>query len=180
MPVRDDRLQSTVPGLFVAGETTGIGGAAVALTEGRLAACHVAADLGRGDARQLATTIRSLAGQRRRQRRFGALVNVAFAPLPGLDHLATAATPVCRCEEVLADELRTLAARGMRSLDELKTASRVGQGPCQGRTCGPLAARILAQGTGLGAEDIPGFSVRPPVKPVPLAALATPMRETQP
>ena len=171
-PVLDEQLQTTVAGLYAVGETGGIGGAAVAMTEGRLAALHVAAGLGRGDARRLAAQIRHLAARRRSQRRFGRLINTLFAPQPGLDALTTDATPICRCEEVLAGELRAAAGQGVQSLDELKTRTRVGQGNCQGRTCGPLAARILAAKTGLGPAGIAGFHVRPPLKPLPLGVLA--------
>jgi len=89
-----------------------------------------------------------------------------------LDGLATYDTPICRCEEVLAAELLTAIAQGARGLDELKTRTRLGHGPCQGRTCGPLAARLLGRQTGVPPGQIEGFRVRPPLKPVPLAALA--------
>jgi D-hydroxyproline dehydrogenase subunit alpha len=176
VPVLDEQLQTTVAGLFAVGETGGIGGAAVAMTEGRLAALQVAARLGRGDDRRLAAQLRRLARRRSSQRRFGRLINTLFAPQPGLDGLATDETPICRCEEVLAGELRAAVGQGVRRLDELKTRTRVGQGNCQGRTCGPLAARILAAETGLSLADIAGFHVRPPVKPVPLGVLAQEMR----
>jgi hypothetical protein len=48
----------------------------------------------------------------------------------------------------------------------------VGQGPCQGRTCGPILARLIASQTGHPLRELAPFAVRPPVKPIPLAALA--------
>ncbi len=76
---------------------------------------------------------------------------------------------VCRCEEVTESEVRRAIAEGYDTLEELKRHLRVGMGPCQGRTCLPLVARILAQETGrpLG-EIMDEISVRPPLVPMPL------------
>jgi NAD(P)H-nitrite reductase large subunit len=147
------------------------------MAEGRIAALRVAALLGKMDENHLAAELRTLSGLRRRLRRFGATVNTLFAPTPALDCLATDDTPICRCEEVLASELRAAIASGVRSLDELKIRTRAGQGPCQGRTCGPLAARLVSRQTGLTLADVEGFRVRPPIKPIPLAALSQADRE---
>jgi hypothetical protein len=46
-------------------------------------------------------------------------------------------------------------------------------GLCQGRGCRPIVAGILAARTGRALADIPLGSYRPPVRPIPLAALAT-------
>jgi NADPH-dependent 2,4-dienoyl-CoA reductase/sulfur reductase-like enzyme len=174
VPELDERLGTSVPGLYAAGETAGVGGAGAALVEGRMAALAAAARLGHLAEDQVRAEFEHLAAERRRLRRFGAMINTLYAPPAGLDGLATYDTPICRCEEVLAAELLTAIAQGARGLDELKTRTRLGQGPCQGRTCGPLAARLLGRQTGMPAAQIEGFRVRPPVKPVPLASLAVP------
>ena len=149
VPILSDGLETSVSGLFAAGETAGIGGAGVAMVEGRMAALRVAARLGRLGEQQIAGEIQTLSADRRRLRRFGAMINTLFAPHSGLDGLAAYDTPICRCEDVLAGELLGAVAQGARGLDELKTRTRIGQGPCQGRTCGPLAARLVARQTGL-------------------------------
>ncbi|MGH2615940.1 MAG: FAD-dependent oxidoreductase [Thermomicrobiales bacterium] len=46
VPVVDNRMQSPVPGLFVAGDAAGVGSIAVAMAEGRLAGTAAAASLG--------------------------------------------------------------------------------------------------------------------------------------
>ncbi|MGY4707635.1 (2Fe-2S)-binding protein [Candidatus Bipolaricaulota sp. J31] len=77
---------------------------------------------------------------------------------------------VCRCEEVTVSEVVRAIAEGHDTLEELKRHLRVGMGPCQGRTCLPLVARILARQTGRPLEEImEGISVRPPLVPVPFA-----------
>ena len=57
---------------------------------------------------------------------------------------------------------------GCQTLDELKQILRLGMGPCQGRTCLPIAARILARETGKSIEEIMPPTSRPPVVPVAL------------
>lgn len=77
-------------------------------------------------------------------------------------------TIVCRCEEVTEAEVIEAIREGFDTLEELKRHLRVGMGPCQGRTCFPLLARILARETGRPlAEVMAEVSIRPPLVPVP-------------
>jgi NADPH-dependent 2,4-dienoyl-CoA reductase/sulfur reductase-like enzyme/bacterioferritin-associated ferredoxin len=171
-PQRGEDGQTTVPGLFVAGEAASIGGAGAAMLEGRLAALGAAQHLERLTTADLTRAQAAAAGQRRSFQRFGAMLSTLFVPPPGLSAIITDGTPICRCEEVTAGEVRSAIRRGAVTLDALKTRMRVGQGPCQGRTCGPILARMIAQETGRPVADAGMFHARPPVKPVPLAALA--------
>jgi sarcosine oxidase subunit alpha len=50
VPVRDDDLQTTVPGIYVAGDVAGVEEASAAMVEGRLAGACAAASLGHGGA----------------------------------------------------------------------------------------------------------------------------------
>jgi thioredoxin reductase/bacterioferritin-associated ferredoxin len=171
-PQLDKNGQTTVPGLFVAGEAARVAGAAAAMMEGHFvglaAACHV----GGFTQPELDGESALVAGRRRRQARFGAMLNTLFGPPPGLSAITTDDTPICRCEEVTAGDVRAAIRQGAVTLDALKTRTRVGQGPCQGRTCGPILARMIAQEAGKPVADAGLFRVRPPVKPVPVAALA--------
>ena len=45
-------------------------------------------------------------------------------------------------------------------------------GPCGGRRCGEAAAMLVAERTGLPRAAIPPATARPPLRPVPIAALA--------
>ncbi|MCX6028057.1 MAG: NAD(P)/FAD-dependent oxidoreductase [Chloroflexi bacterium] len=171
-PHLDNQMQTTVPGIFSAGETAGVAGAAAALIEGRIAGLAVACRLGRLAEADLAAEVATLHGKLRPMRRFGAMLNTLFVPPAGLSVLTTDDTPICRCEEVTAGEVRAAVAQGAVTLDALKAWTRVGQGPCQGRTCGPILARLIAGWTGGSSADAGLFHVRPPVKPVPIASLA--------
>jgi len=76
---------------------------------------------------------------------------------------------VCRCEEVTLSQVIQAVEEGYDTLEELKRHLRVGMGPCQGRTCLPLVARILAEKTGRPLSEVMGeISVRPPLAPAPV------------
>jgi thioredoxin reductase len=172
VPVVSQRLETTVPGAYAAGEVVGVDGAGAAMLEGHIAGLAAAEQLGYLDGDDVEQELHALQNQRRRYRRFGAVLNSLFAPRPGLDQLTTPDTMVCRCEEVTLAEVAASVHQGTRELDDLKTATRVGQGFCQGRTCGPHLARYVARETGRISAQVGMFHVRPPLKPVPAGYLA--------
>ncbi|MCD6171929.1 MAG: (2Fe-2S)-binding protein [Thermoplasmata archaeon] len=76
---------------------------------------------------------------------------------------------VCRCEDITEEDIiNTIRKYNVQTLVELKQLLRLGMGPCQGRTCLPIAARILAKETGKSVEEIMAPMARPPVIPTPL------------
>jgi thioredoxin reductase len=88
--------------------------------------------------------------------------------------IATEATIICRCEEISRGEvLRTLRSEGATDPNEIKRISRAGMGVCQGRGCRPLVAGLVAQHTGRRLAEVPLSRFRPPVRSIPLRALAT-------
>jgi NAD(P)H-nitrite reductase large subunit len=73
---------------------------------------------------------------------------------------------VCRCENVtLADVLEAID-KGITDLESLKRYLRIGMGPCQGRYCLLLTAKILAQKTGKRFEEVYMPRNRPPIVPI--------------
>ncbi len=171
-PRVNEQMETSVPGLFVAGEAAGVGGANAAMVDGRIAGLAVAQRLGYIGQAELARKSAAARPARRRLRRFGAMLNTLFRPGPGLDAITTDDTIICRCEEVSAGQIRAAMKQGACELDALKTWTRVGQGLCQGRTCGPLLARLVSQGAGRPVMNAGHFHVRPPLKPVTLGDLA--------
>ena len=151
-PRVDERLETSVPGLFCAGAAAGSRGLGLARAHGR--------EAGAAAAGRALTRLRRLWPGR-------AACDAAYAPRPGLWAAATPATVVCPCEGVSLQALRAEAAREPgRDIAALKLATRVGMGECQGRRCGP-AARALC-----GAWAAGTFGARPPARPVELGALA--------
>ena len=79
---------------------------------------------------------------------------------------------VCACEDVTPDDVRRAFERGYRDLESVKRYTGLGTGPCQGKTCLAMAARELLR---LGATpgEVAPFTVRPPLHPTSLGALAS-------
>lgn len=118
----DDWQQTSIPGIYCAGEGTGIGGVDLALAEGRIAGMAATGH---------ALHIDAVFEQRRRWKKFATRLARGFALRPELATLAGDDTIVCRCEDVRHGELRTHA-----SWRSAKLQTRCGMGPCQGRICG--------------------------------------------
>jgi hypothetical protein len=79
-------------------------------------------------------------------------------------------TILCRCEEVTAGAARAAIAAGAQDPGMLKRATRIGMGRCQGRTCLPVALRLLEEaGHATAPEAL--FAPQVPARPVPLGAL---------
>jgi NADPH-dependent 2,4-dienoyl-CoA reductase/sulfur reductase-like enzyme len=145
----DEFQETSIQGIFCAGEPTGIGGVELALVEGQMAG--LAAGGRRAEARKFF-------GERRKARRFARLLDLTFHLRPELRNLPAAETIVCRCEDVPYSRLQE-----HRSWRAAKLHTRCGMGPCQGRVCGP-ATQFLFQWN----PD----SVRPPVFPARVESLA--------
>jgi hypothetical protein len=53
-------------------------------------------------------------------------------------------------------------------------------GPCQGRLCGPTVTEVIADARGVSPAEVGYYRLRPPVKPITLAELASlPKREDE-
>jgi NADPH-dependent 2,4-dienoyl-CoA reductase/sulfur reductase-like enzyme len=171
IPCHDAYRETSIPNIFVAGDGAGIGGSLVALDQGRIAGLRAAMRLGKIDAeafdRKAAPAIKRLL----RLKRFRAALDGLSAPRPGLFELMKADTLICRCEEVSMGDCANAVKEGAISLLELKPHLRAGMGLCQARICGPTLVEVVARLTGRSPEMVVPFSPRPPVKPIPLAAL---------
>ncbi|MBC6457526.1 FAD-dependent oxidoreductase [Actinomadura sp. HBU206391] len=169
--VVDAAQRTSVPGVYAAGETTGVGGVQLALAEGELAGLAAAGELGVRTARPP----RRLLARRAGLRDFAATLQDAYPVRPGWAGWLRPDTLVCRCEEVpygrLDEAVRDLGATDPRTA---KLISRVGMGWCQGRICGYptacLTARIRKREP--DRTDLAGFARRPLAQPVRLGDLA--------
>jgi thioredoxin reductase/bacterioferritin-associated ferredoxin len=162
-------LETSVPGLFVAGDGGGVRGADAAPLSGELAAIGVARRLGRGgDLERQAT---SMAARWRQAAQFGSAMSALAMPPPNAAALVDAEATVCRCEGLTRATLDAAIAAGAKTLADLKATTRCGMGPCGGRVCGEAAALLIGSATGQSREAIGQPSARPPLRPVPLAAI---------
>jgi bacterioferritin-associated ferredoxin len=106
--------------------------------------------------------------------RFRAAIDEVYRLRPGLQELTTAGTTVCRCEEVTASAVADALAGGAQSLNQVKAWTRAGMGSCQARMCATSITALAAAALGRVSASLPPFTPRPPIKPVPVAALINP------
>lgn len=159
----DDLQRSSRPGVYAAGEICGVGGAALAVAEGRLAGAGIVADLaGRALPEGVIAPARRAVG---RLRAFAEAILQAHPVPAGWAEALRDDTVVCRCEETRYGAVRAAIDGGATDARQVKQLTRTGMGWCQGRVCG-YAAALLASGQ-------PGPAVeRLVAAPVPLGALA--------
>jgi NAD(P)H-nitrite reductase large subunit len=173
--------QTTVPGVYAAGEVTGVGGAAQALVEGRLVGAVAAVASGQAAPIGESETTRLLA-RRAAMRRFAALMHQVHAPPAGWTSWLADGTIVCRCEEVPVSRVRAAVTDfGATDARAVAALSHAGLGWCQGRVCGYPVAALTARlrGRPLAAADLAAFADRPLAQPVRLADLAGPSRPAE-
>jgi len=142
----DGRQRTTIPGIFAAGEATGIAGVDSAMKEGTMAGI-------------IATTDSSghAVSHRPRSSSWERILERTFTLRPEVVALARPDTIVCRCEDVrLGDIDPAWSAR------QAKLYARAGMGACQGRVCGAALQRIFGWSTD---------SVRPPLQPTTVSSL---------
>jgi D-hydroxyproline dehydrogenase subunit alpha len=145
----DEYQQTSVLGIYCAGEPTGIGGLELALVAGEIAGYA---------ATNWEDRARHLFAKRARYQKIVRILQDAFPLRSELKNLARPDTLVCRCEDVPHERLREHA-----SWRAAKLHARCGMGPCQGRVCAPAAEFLF------GWEI---DSVRPPLFPVRCSSVA--------
>jgi len=79
---------------------------------------------------------------------------------------------VCRCESIGLGQIQASIHRsGAQTVNQVKKLTRAGMGLCQGRTCAKVVESILTSEGKMAAGTEP-YQVRPPVRSIPVAALA--------
>jgi NADPH-dependent 2,4-dienoyl-CoA reductase/sulfur reductase-like enzyme len=171
-PVVDMWGNTRISGVRVAGDAAGISGAKAAEASGRLAALEAAFALNiiSGDERGLkAAPFRKRLARERLVRPF---LDRLFHPDTDLLVPRDDDTVICRCEEVTAGEIRKALELGTLGPNQLKSQTRSGMGPCQGRMCGLSVAEIIADHRQVDVSQVGCLRVRPPIKPITVGQLS--------
>jgi len=170
-PVLDGDGNTSVPGISIAGDGAGIGGADTAVIRGRIAGGAAVTALAPTAAAKLApvATLRAAQAKAERGRLF---LDTLFRPSIQF-RIPQGDTIVCRCEEITAKDIIDAVAIGATGPNQLKAYRRTGMGPCQGRQCGLTVTELMAQARAKTPQEIGYFRLRAPVKPITLAELAS-------
>ena len=171
-PRVDDWGQTSLAGLRIAGDGASIGGALAAEASGTLAALGAAQALQRLSATECDERAGVARKTLRQQLRIRPFLDALYRP-PEWINTPADDTVVCRCEEVTAGRIREMARLGCQGPNQTKFFSRCGMGPCQGRLCGLTVTQILASELGKPVAEVGAYHIRSPLKPVPLASLAS-------
>ena len=79
---------------------------------------------------------------------------------------------ICRCESVKLGQIQsTIRRSGAQTVNQVKKLTRAGMGLCQGRTCAKVVESIL-ETEGISPTGTEPYQMRPPVRGIPVAALA--------
>lgn len=170
-PVTDAWCELDVPGIFVAGDSGGIGGARVAALQGHLCGLAAVTRIGK-----LSIPVRDKLAEPMRTEMD---VNLSIRPFldamykpKKVNRVPADSTIVCRCEEITAGEIRGYVEMGCTGPNQVKSFSRCGMGPCQGRQCGLTVTEVIADATGVPPGETGYFRIRQPIKPLTLGELA--------
>ena len=172
VPTSNEWGETSERGAYVAGDGSGIGGVRAACAAGEIAALAIARALGRlteADTQQGACEPRRL---RTRALALRPFLDALYRPRPQLAQPADD-TIVCRCEHVTAGAIRAAVRGAAGEPNQVKAATRCGMGPCMGRLCGLTVAHLIAGTSGRSVAETGLYRVRPPLRPITLAQLAS-------
>ena len=160
--------QSSIDGIFVAGDGAGIAGASSAEHSGKIAARRI---LLKEKAPSFVHKV-IWQCQRWRQRAIRPFLDAVFRPpdewlVPDDNDVI-----VCRCESLTKGQVSEAIGLGISGPNQLKSFCRAGMGRCQGRMCGLTIQKMIADYQKQPEEKIGYFRLRPPIRPLTVGELA--------
>ncbi len=168
----NEHCETSLPGIFAAGDCEIVRGYNAAETHGRLAAISVL------DQFQL---IKHEVAEKKKQLLNKNMVkhNILSKALdslsrPRFEFNKLSIPPdicICRCEEVTFAEIQDAHSKGATDLNDIKRRTRAGMGHCQGRFCG-LGLNQVLNGLDKDHSCSELFTPRSPVRPVTFEDIA--------
>lgn len=168
-PLLDRDGETSLPGISIAGDGAGIGGGQAAAWRGVIIAMAAVRALRPGTQMPAEKLAYTALERFMRGRRF---LDRLYRPARGF-RIPSGDTIVCRCEEVTAQQIVDAVKLGCPGPNQMKSFLRCGMGPCQGRLCGLTVTELMAQARGIPPQEVGYYRLRPPVKPITVAELAS-------
>jgi NADPH-dependent 2,4-dienoyl-CoA reductase/sulfur reductase-like enzyme len=166
LPEHNENLETSVPGVLVAGDITGIGGYELSMLQGQLAGLVSVRKIGTSSSTHITRRVSEMRSKIAKKQRFANMLRNRMRYRPGLRNLLDDSTVICRCENVVVSQIEDSIADGAQEMQGVKTRTRAGMGPCQGRYCDLSVGMMIAFETGRSREDVGFMSSRPPVIPL--------------
>jgi D-hydroxyproline dehydrogenase subunit alpha len=168
IPEHDQNMETSVAGIFVAGDSAGVAGHFVAAEEGRIAGIRASQQLGNISRKRADRIVNQNKRQLAGLRAFANAINEISSMRLGLHSIITDDTIICRCEDLTAKEIiDNLSSPSFMDLNALKRVTRFGMGDCQGRMCEPVVSRMVGLEKNVSIENVGILRHRPPIKPIP-------------
>jgi hydrogen cyanide synthase HcnB len=170
-PVVDSYMRTSRPNIYVAGDSGGIGGSKMASVEGQLAAIHAASTFETLTPGELDQAHKRLTREKKKIARYITCLDEMFTPRSGIFDIIQEETVICRCEETTAaDFLKAIEMKHL-NLNAIKKRTRLGMGPCQGKSCEAIAVEMGLR-TGVTLSELDHLKIRPPITPIPMSVMS--------
>ena len=171
---RDSFGRSSVPGVWIAGDSSGIAGAQVAMSEGVIAGYAMSLDNKYElSPTQVAEYDKALKTKKRHVEFQKILWRIFSGPNLHLQ-LSSQDTVICRCLSLTREEISADLQPDMRSAGALKRVNRAGMGKCQGRYCSNFSTQLISENTDEPLGEYSGYAPAVPYKPTAIGVIAYP------
>ena len=164
----DRFLRSSVKGVYLAGDGAGVSGALAASDKGLLASSALLYDEKIISEKEFNQYTHKIQKKLDKYEIFAkAISKLNSIPKKLIENIDNG-TIICRCEDVTKNEILKAVDQGAKDINQIKSWTRFGMGPCQGRTCQYAVAKIVAEYLNSEIKDLGYLTGRSPIRPVPL------------
>ena len=167
-PCTDSFGESSVSGIFVAGDGQGIAGAGMAALSGKMAIKRIA---NYAKSPSIISRIFSVF-HRAKHTAIRPFLDYAFKPPRDWLIPAEDTAIICRCEALSKASVAEAIKLGVSGPNQLKSFSRAGMGRCQGRMCGLTVQHMIAEHNNISDKDAGYYRLRPPIRPLTVGELS--------
>jgi len=164
----DRFLRSSVSGVYLAGDGAGISGALAASDKGLLASTALLYDKKIISKKEFDQNTYKIFKKLDKYEVFAKAISKLNSTPKKLIENINEETIICRCEDVTKKEILKAVNQGAKDINQIKSWTRLGMGPCQGRTCQYAASKIVAEYLNCEIENLGYLTGRSPIRPVPL------------
>ncbi len=161
--------ETSIKGIYVAGDNGGIGGVNTSLTSGQIAALDIGKKLNKTtNFAKLLVWFKFLKDKSLRP-----FLDILFQLDENFLVPKNHNEIVCRCENVNKSEIENSIKLGISGPNQLKSFCRAGMGNCQGRLCGLTVQTMIALQQNRKLNEVGYYRLRPPVKPITMKELSS-------
>ena len=168
IPRLDKYFRSSMQGLYITGDGAGISGAIPAEDKGELAAYALLKDQNIIIEKEFKNKTSRIIKRLNRYEIFAkGIAKLNFTPKDLINNISEN-TILCRCEDITKRDIINAVNNGAKNLNQIKSWTRFGMGPCQGRTCQYSVAKVASEELKCNVKDLGYLTGRTPLRPFPL------------